>query len=255
MSSTLGGRSLVGTVWQVRHRRLLSKAVGGMGGKRRAQPSGQAHGKQPSGRELFSPSEDMLQRLLPLLLLRVDPEGAAQFFFVCKSWRRELEAQGFCRRTVQLCSVLSKIARKQNGSRNVDLLRLNVGRRLKELDASAGEEERSLYSDAHAFLEHSEYGKGGLHEWLQAASQEPDASFLSGGAASTAQSLGLALVHWVSRPQAARAKYSGPLTGHSQRTESVAVSSRDGKRAVSGSGDKLVKIWDTKTGAEVIIRA
>jgi WD40 repeat protein len=88
-----------------------------------------------------------------------------------------------------------------------------------------------------------------LQEWLQAASQEPDASFLSRGAASTAQSLGLALVQWGCKPQG---RYPGSYTlpGHSSTVESVALS-RDGKRAVSGSQDKLVKIWDTETGAEV----
>jgi len=40
------------------------------------------------------------------------------------------------------------------------------------------------------------------------------------------------------------------LTGHSNRVNSVDFS-RDGKRIVSGSDDKLVKIWDTVTGAEV----
>ena len=40
------------------------------------------------------------------------------------------------------------------------------------------------------------------------------------------------------------------LTGHSQRVNSVAFSP-DGKRAVSGSDDKLVKIWSSETGAEV----
>ena len=40
------------------------------------------------------------------------------------------------------------------------------------------------------------------------------------------------------------------LTGHSDDVWSVAIS-RDGTRVVSGSGDKLVKIWDVETGAEV----
>ena len=40
------------------------------------------------------------------------------------------------------------------------------------------------------------------------------------------------------------------LTGHTDMVCSVAFS-RDGKLIVSGSGDKLVKIWDTATGAEV----
>ena len=40
------------------------------------------------------------------------------------------------------------------------------------------------------------------------------------------------------------------LTGHSQEVTSVAFSA-DGKRVVSGSWDKLVKIWNSDTGAQV----
>jgi WD40 repeat protein len=40
------------------------------------------------------------------------------------------------------------------------------------------------------------------------------------------------------------------LTGHSRPVRSVAFSP-NGNRVVSGSDDKLVKIWDTETGAEV----
>ena len=40
------------------------------------------------------------------------------------------------------------------------------------------------------------------------------------------------------------------LTGHSDWVLSVAFSP-DGKRVASGSGDGLVKIWDTKTGVQV----
>jgi len=40
------------------------------------------------------------------------------------------------------------------------------------------------------------------------------------------------------------------LTGHSSIVFVVAFSP-NGKRVASGSGDKLVKIWDTATGAEV----
>ena len=40
------------------------------------------------------------------------------------------------------------------------------------------------------------------------------------------------------------------LTGHSDWVRSVAFSS-DGKRVVSGSDDKLVKIWSSETGVEV----
>ena len=40
------------------------------------------------------------------------------------------------------------------------------------------------------------------------------------------------------------------LTGHSRDVNVVAFSA-DGKRVVSGSDDRLVKIWDNDTGAEV----
>jgi len=40
------------------------------------------------------------------------------------------------------------------------------------------------------------------------------------------------------------------LAGHSGLVFTVAFSA-DGKRIVSGSVDKLVKIWDTATGAQV----
>jgi len=105
-----------------------------------------------------------------------------------------------------------------------------------------------LCLDGGAFLEKSEGWKGGsLQEWLQAASQEPDESFLSRGAASTAQSLGLTLVQWVGKPQG-RYPESCTLPGHSDWVQNVALS-RDGKRAASGSED--VKIWNAATGTEV----
>jgi len=173
---------------------------------------------------------------------------------VCKSWRRELEARGFCRKTVQLCSEIAG-GRGAESLRDAESLRQNA---LLRQDARSGDDiERA---DGGAFLEKSLTGldwtgwygslrKGGLREWLQAASQEPDASFLSRGAASTAQSFGLALVQWVGKPQG---RYPGSysLPGHSNRVHTVALS-RDGTRAVSGSYDETVKIWNTETGAEV----
>ena len=164
-----------------------------------------------------------------------------QCFRVCKSWRGELEAGGFCSKTSHLCSALAE---------GEDAERLGQKNALRRLNASIDDDaERALCLDGSAFLEKSLRWKGSLVEWLQAASQEPDASFLSRGAASTAQSLGLALVQWVGKPQG---KYPGSYTlpGHSNLAHTVALS-RDGKRAASGSWDKLVKIWNAETGAEV----
>jgi hypothetical protein len=54
------------------------------------------------------PSDDTLQRVLPLVLDRVGPEGGAKCLLVCKSWRREMEARGVCTKTLQLCSALAE---------------------------------------------------------------------------------------------------------------------------------------------------
>ena len=185
------------------------------------------------------PSKDTLQRVLPLVLERVGPAGGLQCFLVCKSWRRELEARGFCSKTVHLCSTLA-------GGRDAERLGKNVQQRL---DASSGDAERAMCLDANAFLQRARGWKGSLPEWLQAASQEPDASFLSRGAASTAQALGLPLVRWVGKPQGG-GPGSHTLMGHADAVYSVAISA-DGKRVVTGSMNKLVKIWDVSTGDEV----
>ena len=153
---------------------------------------------------------DTVQRVLPLLLPLVGLEGGVQCFHVCKSWRGELEAGGFCNTTAQLCSELA-------GGRDAERLWQNA---LRRLDSSSGvDAERAL--NGGAFLHKWMRWKGSLQEWLQAASQEPDASFLSRGAASTAQSLGLTLVQWVGKPQG---RYPGSytLTGHSDIVQSVA---------------------------------
>ena len=160
---------------------------------------------------------------------------------VCKSWRRELEARGFCSKTVHFCSALA-------GGGHATRLRRNLRGRLK---ANTGDvAERALCLDGGAFLDKSRKMKGGLQEWLQAASQEPDESFLSRGAASTARSLGLPLIRWMDKPQGRFPGASYTLPGHTREVYSVALS-RDGKRAASASEDHLVKIWNTETGAEV----
>ena len=102
---------------------------------------------------------------------------------------------------------------------------------------------------ANAFLQRSMGWEGGLSEWLQAASQEPDASFVSRGAASTAQALGLPLVEWVGKPQSmAPGSYTA---GHSATVQWVEFSP-DGTRVVTGN-ENLLKIWDVTTGAQVSI--
>ena len=167
---------------------------------------------------------------------------------VGKPWRWEIEAMGFCKKTVQLCSALAE---------GGDLERHRLGKNvLQQVYYSAGDDsERAVCMDACAFLKRSWGFKGSLHEWLQVASQEPDASFLSRGATSTAQILGLPLVEWVGKPQG---RYPGlyTLAGHSGAAETgymIPVAfSPDGKRVVSGwDGDNLVKIWNAETGAEV----
>jgi WD40 repeat protein len=183
---------------------------------------------------------DTVQRVLSLLLPFVGPEGTVQCFQVCKSWRGELEAGGFCNTTAQLCSALA-------GGGDAARLGQNA---LWRLNASSGvDAERDMH--LMAFLAKSLGWKGSLQEWLQVASQEPDANSLSRGAASTAKSLGLALVKWVGKPQG-RFPGSYALIGHSGMVLSVSLS-RDGKRAASASDEGRVKIWNAETGAEVSI--
>jgi len=188
---------------------------------------------------------DTVQRVLPLLLLFVGPEGTVRCFHVCKVWRGELEAGGFCNTTAHLCSTLAE---------GGDAERLRQNAQWRSNARSGVDAERAL--DGGAFLAKSLGWAWSLQEWLQAASQEPDASFLSLGAASTAQSLGLALVEWVGKPQGRYPGLSYVLPGHSDTVKTVTVAlSRDGKRAASASAspkpDRLVKIWNAETGAEV----
>ena len=231
-----------------------------MGGKRRKPPSGSAQGKvgaigdwvaaqgggaqkSSAGRTRERPSEDTLHRVLPLLLEHLALEAQALCFKVCKAWSRELEARGFCSRTVQLCSTLA-------GGGDVERLEQIA---LQRLTAITSDAEEDFYRDASVLLGNLLGWEGSLHECLQAASQEPDASFFSRGAASTAKCLGLPLVRWLGKPQGGG--YDGDpceLSGHSDGAPCVAIS-RDGKHIVSGSDDQLVKIWNAATGAEVRI--
>ena len=164
---------------------------------------------------------------------------------MCRSWRRELEARGVCSKTAQLCSTLAE-------SGDIERLRQNAQQRL---DASF-DEERAICLDADVFLQrrwgvYTTCRGGSLHDWLQAASQEPAASFLSRGAVSTAQVLGLPLVQWVGKPQELD-PVSYTLAKHSRALQTIAFSP-DGKLVTSSSKDALVKIWNAQTGAEVIL--
>ena len=215
-----------------------------MGGKRRAHPSGNAQGMQPSGLTRVGPSDDTLQRVLPLLLEHLGPEVAWPCLQTCRAWRRELEARGICRRTLQMCSNLAHDGRLEQLGQKA----------MKRVRARSESDNPALCIDANAFLQNSWGWSGSLHEWLQAASQEPDASFLSRGAASTAECLGLTLVQWPGKPAV---RYPGECTRprHPGGVLSVAFSG-DGKRIVSGSRDKQrggggMKIWDLVKGAEV----
>ena len=132
------------------------------------------------GRTSVGPSDDTLQRLLPFVEEHVGPAALLQCSQACKPWRRELEARGFCPKTLRLCLTLAQGGNLEH-QRKIALRRLN---------ASSGQAERGVWVDANAFLERP-WGNWGseLQGWLQAASQEPGASFLSRGAASTAQTL------------------------------------------------------------------
>jgi hypothetical protein len=127
------------------------------------------------------PSEDTLHGVLPLVLERVGQDGAV-CYRVCKPWRRELEARGFCNRTFRLCAALAKGGGAQGRLETLAKQRLH---------ASTGVE-REFWSDATAFLMRGQKWRvrsWSLHEWLQGASQEPDESSLSRGGAGTAQVL------------------------------------------------------------------
>ena len=194
-----------------------------------------------------APSEDTLQRAFSVLMERMElePEGAVLAYHACAPWRRELEARGFDSKTVQLCSALA------GGMESGRLVQIAYLR----LNASSGEDERTRYMEACKFL--GSWGwEGSLHAWLQAASQEPDTSFLSRGASSTAQCLGLQLLQWAGKPQARYTerhpslRETSSLPGRSRRVNSVAFS-HDGRLVISGSDDMLVTIWITEAGAEV----
>jgi hypothetical protein len=160
----------------------------------------------------MGPSDDTLQRALPLVLGRIGPEDLWRCVRVFKSWRTELKAQGFCIKTFQLCaqlaSSLAQGGKLKPRAASPSKLKILGHAALRRLEASTGGEQ-PVWQDVNALLQTASHPwdavnaqlPGGLHQWLQAASQEPDASFLSRGAASTAQILRLPLVQWVGRPQ------------------------------------------------------
>ena len=95
------------------------------------------------------------------------------------------------------------------------------------------------------------------------SSQEPDASFLARGAASTARALGLRLLQWAGKPQGRNRHLSKrfTLSGHSRNVVWVDVSP-DGKRVVSVAAEWSechrrcigeVTLWDAETGDEVSV--
>ena len=307
---------------------LSTAEFGGMGGKRREQPSGNAHGQQPApkrqtranaaeadgcadkeprsslapvtisfsmrcatraisadqggleaalrrvvaefggqdfsmGRTRVGPTDDTLQRLLPFVVEHGGPGVVLRLFQTCRPWRQELEARGFCRQTFQLCTSLAAIRPapeddgdgepigEAEGSPDPEMDRLfeRLSIALQRLSSGSDQAGHAFFLDANAFLQRWWGWSGSLHQWLQAASQEPDASFLR-RAASTAQILGLPLVQWVGKREG---RYPGvcTLTGHTACVFAVAFSP-DSKLIVSGSGDHLVKIWNAATGKEVV---
>jgi hypothetical protein len=176
------------------------------------------------GQTRVGPSDDTLQRMVPFVVEHVGAAAVLRCSQACKPWRLELEAQGFCHKTVLLCSTLARGAEFEHLQRNV----------LQRLNASSGQAERAVWLDANAFLQRSWGWEGSLHQLLQAASQEPAASFLSRGAASMAQILGLPLVQWVGKPER-RYPCVCTLMDHGMVVNSVAFSPA-GTQIVSGLG-------------------
>ena len=191
------------------------------------------------------PSKDTLQRVLPLVLARRGAKVALQCFRTCVTWKRELGAQGFCCKTLNLClDLAARHSAEIPSDSDLDSIGDSDEEESDPEETAVATTERALSVEAkRAFLKRSEGWGGSLHEWLQAASQEPDTSFLSRGAALTAHILGLELLQWVGGNPPG--KYSGGAVN------SVGFSP-DGKRVVSGSDDGLVKLWNTETGARVI---
>lgn len=192
------------------------------------------------------PSDDTWHIVLVLLVKLLGVEVTVLCSNVCKLWRRELVAAGFCVKTVQLCVALAQ-------GRGLETLQKKT---LHRLIASSADE-RVLWLDTNAFLQRAWGGSpswiawASFHQWLQAASQEPDTSFVSKGAVSVALIMGLSLVQWVGKP-ARRFPFVSTLTGHAEDILSVAVS-QDGTFIVSTSNDHSVKIWNAALGTEVII--
>jgi hypothetical protein len=113
--------------------------------------------------------------------------------------------------------------------------------------------------DARAFLQRAtRWVKGQectVAKWMQAAHQEPDASFLSRGATATSDVLGARLVQWAEKPQgrfAGLKTFAQPIPSLSLDEGVTCVGiAPDGKHVVSGTAYGLLKIWDVAPGAEV----
>jgi hypothetical protein len=155
-------------------------------------------------RTRVGPNDDTLQRILPSILEHVGPDVLWPCFQTCRAWRRELEGRGLCRRTWQLCSTNAKVNKQDQAGESIHAMDVIIQRLtrngLRRRDASTLTAEQVSWLDANAFVQRWDW-HGTTHERLQAASQEPDASFLSKGAASTAEILGLPLVKWAGKPQ------------------------------------------------------
>jgi len=204
------------------------------------------------GRTRVGPSDDTLHRVILFVVEgHAAPEVLLLLSHTCKAWRRELDPL-FCNTTLQLCSTLAKGDNLERlGQKAWQLFNAGTGEneteRARRLDATSF---LQRFSAAHTTNGHA--WKGSLHQWLQAASQEPAVSFLSHGAASTAWTLGLPLVQWVNKPEERFPGLRTLMIPLSRALRSTAFAlSLDGTRIASGLENGTVQIWDVESGALV----
>jgi hypothetical protein len=60
------------------------------------------------GQTRVGSSDDTLQRVLPFVVEHVGAAAVLRCSQACKPWRLELEARGFCHKTLKICSTLSQ---------------------------------------------------------------------------------------------------------------------------------------------------